>query len=107
MGAADRVSRIGDGVVLKVMDGASIADRPLLLRLEAIAKEREIPYQKSVLPRGGTDAGAVQRAAGGARTLTLAVGTRYIHTVTEMIDRRDLEAIRGLVVAFLEEGVAS
>jgi len=97
----ERVTKQGDGVALTVMDSMSIADRPLLDAFEAVAVGREIPYQLSVLPRGGTDAAPMQRARAGHRTMTLSIPTRYIHTVTETIHQRDLQAAIDLLAAWL------
>ena len=98
----ERVTRQGDGVALTIMDSASIATRWLLDQFEAVAKKRKIPYQLSILPRGGTDAGAMQRARGGIPSMTLSIPTRYIHTVTESVHKRDLQSAIDLVAAWLE-----
>ncbi|MEX0886627.1 MAG: M20/M25/M40 family metallo-hydrolase [Phycisphaeraceae bacterium] len=99
-----RVTQQAAGATLTVMDGASIADLSLLDRFEQLAQEHEIQHQRSVLPRGGTDAGTMQRAGAGLRTFTLSCPTRYIHTVCEMVHRDDLHACRDLLLAFLHEG---
>lgn len=57
-----------------------------------------------ILPRGGTDAGALQRSAGGVPVCTLSTPTRYVHTSIEMAHRRDIEATIALLAAFIEEG---
>ena len=98
----ERVTRQGDGCALTIMDSLTISDRSLIDEFEAVAKRRDIPYQFSILPRGGTDAGPMQRARGGYRTMTLSIPTRYIHTVTESIHKRDLQAAIDLLAAWLE-----
>jgi endoglucanase len=98
----ERVTRQGDGVALTIADSLTISDRSLIDGFEAVAKKREIPFQLSILPRGGTDAGPMQRARGGFRTMTLSVPTRYIHTVTECIHKRDLQSAIDLLAAWLE-----
>jgi len=97
----DAVTEFGKGVAIKVMDSASISDRQLFEEFVALAKARKIPFQREILPRGGTDAGAVQRARAGARTITLSVPTRYIHTVTESLHRKDALAAVDLLSAWL------
>ena len=97
----ERVTRQGEGVAVKIMDSASISDRRLVEQFVAVAERHDIPHQLSVLPRGGTDAGAMQRVRRGARTATLAVPTRYIHTVTETVHKRDLKSAIDLVAAWL------
>ena len=96
-----RTTRFGEGVALTVMDSASIADLGVLEAFERLGVEHAIPTQRSVLMRGGTDAGSLQRAGAGARTFTLSVPTRNIHTVTEACHKVDLEACRDLLAAFL------
>ncbi len=98
-----RVSKLGGGATLSFMDGSMIADRGVALNFEAVARAKKIKHQRSVLPRGGTDAGAMQRAGDGVRVFTLSVPTRYIHTVTEMVSKADLEACRDLLAAYLEQ----
>jgi putative aminopeptidase FrvX len=69
--------------------------------IEAVAKKHKIPYQRTILAAGGQDGAAAQQAAAGARAVGIVVGTRYIHTVTEMIDTRDLAAARDVLTAYL------
>lgn len=97
------VTRLGEGVGLKVVDMSHIA-HPLLLRhLRDIADVRKIPYQLEVLLHGGTDAAAMQRARGGSVASTLSVPTRHAHTVNEMASIADIEATIDLLTAYLEE----
>jgi tetrahedral aminopeptidase len=101
----ERVTKQGDGAALTVLDSLTISDRGLIDEFEAVAKQREIPYQLSILPRGGTDAGPMQRSRGGFRTMTFSVPTRNIHTVTECIHKRDLQSAIDLLSAWLESSV--
>ena len=98
-----QTTEFGKGVALTVMDSASIADVGILERFEALGQEHGVPTQRSILMRGGTDAGSLQRAGAGARTFTLSVPTRNIHTVTEACHKVDLEACRDLLALFLAE----
>ena len=98
----EAVSKLGGGVALTVMDSASIASRSLLDEFEAVAVEKNIPYQLSILTRGGTDAAALQRSRGGTRAFTLSVPTRNIHTVTEACHKADLQAAIDLLAAWLQ-----
>ncbi|MEO0914841.1 MAG: M20/M25/M40 family metallo-hydrolase [Pseudomonadota bacterium] len=91
----------GLGFGLHVKDSSFIADRALVAEFAALAQEKDIPFQRTMLAAGGQDGAAAQQAAAGARAVGIVVGTRYIHTVTEMIDRRDLEAARDILAAYL------
>jgi len=91
----------GEGAGLHVKDSSFIADTELLDELEAVAKKKRIKTQRTVLSGGGQDGAAAQQAGAGCRAMGLVVGTRYIHTVTEMIDKRDLKAACDLLAAWL------
>jgi endoglucanase len=43
----------------------------------------------------------VQRAGAGRKTLTISIPTRYIHTVTESVHKKDLDAAVNLLAAWL------
>lgn len=98
----ERVTVQGGGVALKILDSSSISNRALIDEFAAVAERKGIKYQFSVLPRGGTDAGAMQRIREGVKTVTLAIPTRYIHTVTETIHKDDLQSAIDLLAAWLE-----
>lgn len=98
----ERVTRQGDGVALTLVDSSTISNRWLIDQFESVAKQRNIPHQLSILPRGGTDAASMQRARGGFPAMTLSIPTRYIHTVTECIHTRDLQSAIDLLAAWLE-----
>lgn len=91
----------GNGFGLHVRDSSFIADRDLVKQIEAIAIANDIPYQRTMLAAGGQDGAAAQQAAAGARAVGIVVGTRYIHTVTEMVEQSDLAAARDILVAYL------
>jgi endoglucanase len=98
----ERVTVQGEGFGLHIKDSSFISDAGLVKEIEALAEEREIPYQRTILARGGQDGAAAQQAAAGARAVGIVVGTRYIHTVTEMLHKNDLVAARDIVAAYLE-----
>ncbi len=85
------------------MDGSLICHPKLVEHFRDVAKEHKILHQMEILPRGGTDGGALQRARGGSVSMTLSVPTRYIHTVNEMASRKDIEAAIHLLARYLEE----
>ena len=93
----------GKGFGLHVRDSSFIADKALVKEIEQIAIAKNIPYQRTMLAAGGQDGAAAQQAAAGARAVGVVVGTRYIHTVTEMIHKSDLEAALDIIVAYLEQ----
>ena len=99
--ADEMVTKHGAGVGLHIMDSSFISDYRLINDLEAVAVKKRIPHQRTILARGGQDGAAAQQARSGARAAGIVVGTRYIHTVTEMIDLIDLGAARDLLAAWM------
>ena len=97
----DRTTKQGDGFGIHVRDSSFIADKKLVSEIEQLAIAKDIPYQRTMLGAGGQDGAAAQQAAAGARAVGIVVGTRYIHTVTEMADKRDLEAARQMLTEYL------
>jgi len=98
-----RVTKQGDGAGITCADSSAIGDYELIETMEKLARKHKIPHQRSLLARGGTDTGTIQSARAGVRAMTLSCGTRYIHTVTEMIHKTDLHATRDLLAAFLAD----
>ena len=64
---------------------------------------RGIPYQMEVLPKGGTDTAAIQRAGGGVPAGCISIPCRYVHSVIEACHRKDIQASIDLLAAFLAE----
>ncbi len=79
-------------------------------RLVAAAESEGIPYQVEAEPGvTGTDARAIQVSRGGIACGLVSVPLRYMHTPTEVIDLKDLEATVALVTRFvldLDESVS-
>ena len=98
----DATTTQGKGFGLHVRDSSFIADKALVQEIETLATKKKIPYQRTMLAAGGQDGAAAQQAAAGARAVGITVGTRYIHTVTEMIAKDDLQAALDILVAYLE-----
>ena len=99
----DACTHLGEGAAITVMDSSAIGDYDLIETFDAISKKKKIKTQRSILAAGGTDTGGIQRSAGGCRAMTLSCPTRYIHTVTETINKKDIAACRDLLAAYLEE----
>ncbi len=99
----DATTTQGKGFGLHVRDSSFIADRDLVRDIAKLADKNKIPYQRTMLAAGGQDGAAAQQAAAGARAVGIVVGTRYIHTVTEMIHKDDLQAALDILVAYLSD----
>jgi endoglucanase len=99
----DHITKLGEGVAIKVMDSASISHPGLVKTMRAIAEKEGITHQLEILPRGGTDARGIQMAREGKPAITLSVPTRYVHSVVEMLNVEDLGGAADLLARFLEQ----
>jgi endoglucanase len=99
----DAVTRLGNGAAIKIFDSSHISNYKLVRHFRDLAQRHEINHQLEVLPRGGTDAGAMQRTREGSPAITLSVPTRYVHTVNEMLHQTDLQASITLLARYLED----
>ena len=95
-------TRLGKGVAIKILDSYSISHPGLVRFLREIAEQEGIPYQLEVLPRGGTDAAAMQRSRAGIPVCTLSIPNRYTHSVVECVHKEDVAAAITLLRRFLE-----
>jgi len=93
---------LGKGTAITIMNSSMIAHRGLCNFLKELAEENKISYQVDLMERGGTDAGAIQKARSGVITGGISIPSRYIHSVVEMCHRDDIEATIQLLVCFLE-----
>ncbi len=98
----DRITKLGAGTAIKLMDSSTISHPKLVRFFREVADSEQIPYQLEILPRGGTDAGAMQRTRGGSAAITLSTPTRYVHTVNEMVHKTDVQAGIDLLARVLE-----
>jgi endoglucanase len=82
---------LGDGPAIKVLDSGMIAHRAVRDLMVQRAKDAGIPYQMEVLPRGTTDAMAMQLVRSGVPSGCLSIPCRYVHSPSEMVDADDVE----------------
>lgn len=95
-------NKMGNGPVILLKDGALIGHVGLREFVVNICNELQIPYQIDYLPAGGTDAGAMHVANAGAPSMSLCVASRYIHSHTSMISKKDYENTIKLLVAVIQ-----
>ncbi len=100
-GKHQQITALGQGTAIKLKDSSSLSNPKLVKKLRAIAKKNKIKHQLEILPRGGTDAGAIQRTRAGVAVCTISVPTRYVHSVVEMAHKDDIQASIDLLAAFL------
>jgi len=97
--AQDRITELGEGAAIKIMDSSTICDYRMIAYMKQIAKAQKIKWQPEVLPAGGTDtAGLQQMVPGGSIAGALSIPTRYIHQSIEMAHKKDIENCIKLLV---------
>ncbi len=97
--------KLGNGPAVKVRDSSFIADPRVVKWMVNEAEAQGLPYQMEVLTFGGTDGRAIQLTREGVPAGCLSIGSRYIHTPSEMIDRDDLENSIKLLVGLLNNKI--
>ncbi|BDD04907.1 M42 family metallopeptidase [Aureibacter tunicatorum] len=90
--AHEKVTSLGDGAAIKIMDASTICDYRMVDFLKKIAEEKEIKWQPEILKAGGTDTAALQRTGkNGAIAGAISIPTRHIHQVIEMSHCEDID----------------
>lgn len=94
--------KLGEGAAVKIMDRGSISNPDLVRDLLAAGERAGVKTQREVLPFGGTDAMAMQVSRGGVIAGTVSIPCRYVHSACEVVDLRDVEAARALLLEYLK-----
>jgi putative aminopeptidase FrvX len=91
--------RLGRGPILS---RGSVNHPVLVQRLEQIAHDNKIAFQRGIDPRrSGTDADAIFLQRGGIATVAIGVPNRYMHTPVEAVHLKDLENLALWLTAFI------
>ncbi|MBB4079743.1 endoglucanase [Lewinella aquimaris] len=100
----ERVTGLGCGAAIKVLDGSVISDYRMVNYLKGIAKEDEITTQLELLPAGGTDTAAVQRyGTKGSIAGAISIPLRNMHQVIEMANKQDIADCISLLSAAIRK----
>ena len=98
-----RITELGKGPAITIMDRSVIGNKRLNSFIEKIAQEENIPLQRNILSRGGTDAGTIHLTKEGVISTTLSIPTRFVHSTVECVDMNDVENAVKLLVKVLEK----
>lgn len=89
--AHEKVTSLGKGAAIKIMDSSTICDYRMVKYLKQLADKKNIKWQTEILPRGGTDTAGIQRSGKkGAITGAISIPTRHIHQAIEMAHKEDI-----------------
>ena len=91
---------VGEGIAIKICDPSVVADEMVTGIMEQLCEENNIPYQREVIDRGGTDASAMNLSGAGVRAGGICVVTRYPHSQSSAAAPEDIEAGIDLMNAF-------
>ena len=90
--AEEMVTKLGEGVAIKIMDSSAICDYRMVRYMKGLADKNKIKWQNELLPAGGTDTAGMQRMAKyGTIAGAVSIPTRHIHSVIEMADKDDIK----------------
>lgn len=99
-----KISVLGGGTAVKVMDGSVICTPALVKFAAELAEKNEIKYQREILTAGGTDTAALQYLTGaGAQVTCVSTPTRYLHTTVETCNTADVLGGIALMKAIIEQ----
>lgn len=100
----EKVTSLGDGPAIKLMDSSAICDYRMVDFMEKVANKKKIKHQHEILTAGGTDTAGIQRmTAKGSIAGAVSIPTRHIHQVIEMCNKKDIEDGIELLTACIEE----
>lgn len=101
--AHEKVTSLGKGTAIKLMDASTICDYRMVDYLKEVADKNSIQWQPEILTAGGTDTAGLQRQGkDGAITGAISVPTRHLHQVIEMAHKNDIHEAIELLKASLE-----
>lgn len=101
--AHEKVTELGKGTAIKIMDSRTICDYRMVAFLKEVAEKNKIKWQNEVLTAGGTDTSALQQmTAGGSIAGAISIPTRHIHQVIEMAHKKDIDNSIKLLVKSIE-----
>ena len=98
-----QVTSCGKGAVISVMDMSVIMDHGLRTLAMETAQKRGIPAQYKRYVAGGTDGGPIHLSGSGVPCLVMAAPCRYIHSPASVCKLSDIDALKQLTLAVLEE----
>ncbi|RLE85152.1 MAG: peptidase M28 [Thermoprotei archaeon] len=100
--AHEAPAKLGKGPSILTFDSSMIPNQKLKEFVIEVAEEAKIPYQLSIVARGGTDAGRLHLYKEGRPSIVIGVPTRHIHSHVAIFHRDDLENMVRLLVEIVK-----
>ena len=102
MTAKEADSVLGKGPQVIVMDHSMVGHKGLRDFVTDLAEERNIPFQYTFIPGGGTDAGSFHQTRDGIPSIAITVPVRYLHSHTSVIHEDDYKYTVELIKAIID-----
>jgi len=101
--AHEKVTSLGRGAAVKIMDASVICDARMVEFLKNMANKNKIPWQPEILTVGGTDTAVMQKMGkSGSISGAISIPTRHIHQVIEMAHKNDIINCINLLMIAIE-----
>ncbi|MEM2474941.1 MAG: M42 family metallopeptidase [Thermofilaceae archaeon] len=98
----DAQARLGKGPTIVTYDASMIPNQKLKEFVIEAAEEAKIPYQLSVVAKGGTDAGRLHLYKTGRPSIVIGVPTRHIHSHVSIVHLDDIANAVKLIVELVK-----
>lgn len=93
-------NEVNGGIGIKICDPSVVCDEDVVQAMLACCEEHQIPFQREVIDKGGTDASSMNLSGVGVRAGGIVVVTRYPHSQSAVVSKKDIEAGIDLISAF-------
>ncbi len=88
------------GIGIKICDPSVVCDEDVAAAMFECCEQNQIKYQREVIDKGGTDASSINLSNYGVRAGGIVVVTRYPHSQSAVVSKKDVEAGTDLIIAF-------
>ena len=96
---------LGGGAAIKIHDPGLVVPPQVRDWMVDRAEADGIPYQLELLAGGTTDASGIQTARAGVPSGCISIPCRFVHTNSETVDMRDVEACTALLTALVSNPI--
>jgi len=94
---------LGKGPQISCYDGGLIPHKALRELIIKIARDNNIPFQEPKPTGGETDGSAIHLRNEGAATIVIGVPTRYLHSHTSVVNKKDIQSTIQLLVLLVQQ----
>ena len=93
---------VGEGVGVSVGNPSAMLDEYLVDEMIACCEENQIPYQRDVMDRGGTDASSINMSNMGVRVAGISIVDRFPHSPSSIISKDDVKGAIALTDKYVK-----